>query len=326
MTAGIFGCLGSNGFFVMAGYDNGIDKSTVSSNGGSGNWQTAATVVNPGGSIGAFCMDYGNNKFIASWDDSELRSSTDGLNWTNLLNFSGNIFGLKYANNLWVAVGGTPIDLPQIYTSIDNITWTSRTVTVSGSETIKRITGITYGLSLWVAITYNGHILTSSDAITWTDLGQPTSSPRFTSIDFDSVGLRFCVTSPTGIWSSTDGTNWTQVLATSDNLSLIRHAGGLWVATNTPGGLSAVIWTSANGTSWTKVYTGSDNITDMTGLDNLANIWLAGGYSQSSPVGGVLYGSTDSGATWSTISNQPFKSVLTMQKRIGAIRSNRRAT
>lgn len=224
-----------------------------------------------------------SGQFVKYGASGVIRTSTDGITWTaRTSNTASYINTLVYENGLYLygTVGGG------IGTSTDAITWTARASNGGGGD-IRSIlwdgskyvangymiststdgttwtnlyrgpagtNGFEYvcyspTLSMFVAIGYNGHILTSTDAgITWTRRTSP-SAGRYDFVEwFSGPGLfAACGSGITGIVTSSDGITWTQrtitgyagtcgqgwwngtyaVFSTTTNNTLVRSSDGI---------------------------------------------------------------------------------------------------
>ena len=113
---------------------------------------------------------YGNGKFVAVTDSStNLRYSSDGINWTGITIGSFSLRGVTFANGKFVAVGGefSGTDLiTNVQVSTDGINWTRYTpfTNAIGPK------AITFGNGLFVVVADTGsnRVMTSPDGINWT--------------------------------------------------------------------------------------------------------------------------------------------------------------
>jgi hypothetical protein len=126
--------------------------------------------------------------------------------------------------------------------STDGVTWTARSVNAIEWNNIK------FGNSIYVLIgransssatnIYN----TSADGLTWTSRTLPVSG-YWNNLVFGN-GM-FVLAGSTGLYTSTNGTTWTQRSAL--NFSRVAAGGGYFVAFS-----GSTCYTSTNGTSWTQ--------------------------------------------------------------------------
>jgi len=117
----------------------------------------------------------GNWTLTTNW---QAYSSDNGVSWTQgWRNISGIMFGMLYANNLWVAVGS----LGQILTSINGVTWTERQAQNEKPVSGKHHRNIAYYGTGWIASGDFGMYQTSVDGITWSNLG--TLGPQVAAVE-----------------------------------------------------------------------------------------------------------------------------------------------
>ncbi|MVM33114.1 hypothetical protein GO755_23940 [Spirosoma sp. HMF4905] len=214
--------------------------------------------------------------FVAVGNNGLIRSSSDGITWTNRpVNFGGYLFSVSYGNGLFVAVG----DGGTILTSPNGVTWTARSSGVSSS-----LRGLTFANGLFIIVGLNGTILTSPDGIAWT----PRSSGS-TAILKDVAygnGLFVIVGWSGNIMTSPDGITWTsRNISSGYSLESITYGNGLFVT----GGSGTTIFTSANGITWTAGLLSSNtgSISDV--------IYVNGSFVA---VGGLSAYTSPDGITW----------------------------
>ncbi len=250
------------------------------------NW----TPRNSGTSANLLGVDYGNGNYVVVGQSGKILTSLDGTNWTNRNSGTSNtLYRVVFANNQFVAVGlgGT------ILTSPDGVSWTSRAsgtsadlntvdflngqfiadgyratidISTDGMNWTLQNSGISdtnstlgvlynavYGNGVYVIGGQSSTILTSPDAVHWTQHAIPTSSPAlayangvFVANGVQSHTSSFLLTSP-------DGVNWTvQNSLPIEGFSRIAFAQGNFVGV---GGdvlhqVPAFIWSSNDGTNW----------------------------------------------------------------------------
>lgn len=150
--------------------------------------------------------------FVA-WDHTvtSFYSSSDGLTWTQRTpdaNFYCNT--IEYFNSIWIAIGYHSSYGAGVYTSSDGITWTLR-ATPAGTSTLK---SIAFSGSRYVAVGESGTVISSADAITWTNhstenyeiwCGVAWNGTKFFVVDDNSWFYGF----ETKTLSSSNGTTWT---------------------------------------------------------------------------------------------------------------------
>jgi hypothetical protein len=156
-----------------------------------------------------------------------------------------------------VVAGGTDGTL---FSSPDGKSWTSRRAALNDSTH-----SMAYGNSTFVSVGSPGaatslggyRLLTSTDGITWTQVGPSGSMGSLSSVVYTSgegfvaVGSDGSGSTPTGlVVSSPDGVTWTQDVDASvptAGLSAVTYGDGLFVA----GGPQGSLYTSPDGTVWT---------------------------------------------------------------------------
>ena len=159
---------------------------------------------------------YGNGIFVAT--SGAFRAySYDGISWTELIPAGWQIDSIEYANGLFVGVGFASVGSPGVptgfvNTSVDGLTWTSRTPAANIWWQ-----DITFGNGLFVAVAQTGtgnRVMTSPNGINWTS--------RITPMDADFKGVAYgngvFVAVSTGgagvtggnVMTSPDGITWTQ--------------------------------------------------------------------------------------------------------------------
>lgn len=124
-------------------------------------------------------VTYGNGLFVAVGGTTTpsaptpVVTSTDGITWTPRT--GGVIFSSKdyssviYANGMFVAVGGYGVGAiwgDTVMRSMDGVTWA--TESLPNGSSLGRLLHITYGNGLFVAGTDAGNLVSSTDALNWT--------------------------------------------------------------------------------------------------------------------------------------------------------------
>jgi hypothetical protein len=144
-----------------------------------------------------------------------------------------------YGGGLFV-VGGTSGNL---FTSPNGFTWTSRTSGFGANA----IADGTYGNGIHVVVGEVGKLSYSTDGITWTNttVANNWNSVAYGNGLFVAVGSQV---SGTPLWTSTNGSSWTQRAAGTGgaNLDDAAYGDGLWIAIT-----DTTASRSINGTSWT---------------------------------------------------------------------------
>lgn len=282
--------IGSSVDFTIAGETGDFNEFLV---GGNRTWKVVLSEVGANNDITNWqqvtntnnfkSVVYGNGKFIALPSANQLIwYSTNGINWTPIGVPGFFASKIAFGNGQFVSVGYVFGVTPTAYvfTSIDGLTWTSRTPASTDSWD-----NVHYGNGLWVAVALNsyisGAIMTSPDAITWTSRTLPAgvgglsgitygkgvwvattiATPATFIISYDGITWSDLTTGfgsntifyedgifTTGYHYSTDGINW---FTTGANLfpKAITYGNGYFIAVF-DGGVNRIYY-SENGISWT---------------------------------------------------------------------------
>ncbi|MBU0985434.1 MAG: hypothetical protein KKA42_16290 [candidate division Zixibacteria bacterium] len=192
-------------------------------------------------------------EFIASDRSGAMCTSPDGISWTTVV-LTGDVPAgfsrLAFNDTLLLC---TDVNNRSIFSSDDGEHWISRYLD-SGTY----IHNIAWCDTMWVAVGYPSVILTSTNAIDWTNRGFY-GLDRFQSVCRGDSGI--VVGGPTagvlaGIWHSSDGITWEQQFATTDcNMRHISWTGTEYVALGQPilffGDTTTTrILRSTNGVNW----------------------------------------------------------------------------
>lgn len=206
-------------------------------------------------------------------DSGQVMTSPDGVTWTDqVAEITYNDFDdVAWNGSDFVAVGRYVLHSP------DGYSWS---VVDTESEY-----GVAWSGSLWVAVGYDGRVISSPDGITWTSETSGTSEILWKITWGDA---QFVVVGYNGIvLTSPDGMTWTsQTSGIGEHLYAVTWNGMLYVAV----GRRGTILTSPNGVDWadrSQVTTAQLNDVCWTGTRFVA----VGGGS------GTVYTSED-GVTW----------------------------
>jgi hypothetical protein len=159
---------------------------------------------------------YGNGIFVAT--SGAFRAySYDGITWTELIPSGWQIDSIEYANGLFVGVGFASVGSPAVptgfvNTSVDGLTWTSRTPAANIWWQ-----DITFGNGLFVAVAQSGtgnRVMTSPNGITWTSRTTPMDA-NFKGVAYGNGVFVAVSTGGAGVtagnvMTSPDGITWTQ--------------------------------------------------------------------------------------------------------------------
>ncbi len=212
----------ANGTYVLLGYSGGSLAST------DGTHWTASTVTGT-------ALTYGNGVFVAAGGTGGVNWSADGITWTaasvpstlDEVGFNNGLFMATDGSHVYTSADGktwalagapsTYIDddmsftsiantmyatgILGVFTSTDDLAWTSVTMPVEG------VSQVATGGGKFVAVSYYGAIATGPDAAHLTAVVPPTGGTL-------GAGLyahgRYLWTSGIGLRTSTDGTTWSQ--------------------------------------------------------------------------------------------------------------------
>ena len=217
---------------------------------------------------------YVGTKFVATFDDGTIRTSTDGITWSGAIQVSpwgaGSIYDIAFDGMNYIAVGPSG----HIYKSTNLTSWTD--VTASG------ITGIVYGIA-WLASGSGGAIYvacgaggkayyanqTQALAGTWTAVALGSSGDSIDAIGVTATGSNAILSGQTTtgfrIWSTGDGVSYGVAFSdTDDSMGGVNGYG------------SGVVYTS-NG--WVVGTESGNIITSIHGGQPVPSTWIPWGTS-----------------------------------------------
>jgi hypothetical protein len=189
---------------------------------------------------------YADTQFIAVGNQGTIVTSPDGVDWIYerpeiTPYFFNTLRSSAYGNNrIVIAADDTVI------TSIDSY-WETRTL-----QPRRLIKAIVFGNGMFVGVGFNGAVLTSTDAVAWSQCTSATSFHLY-AIVFDSTRTggqaRFVAVGDSGtVVTSVNGTSWSlQPRVTHYGLKAVAGGNGCLVATGEGGG---TILTSSDGIAW----------------------------------------------------------------------------
>jgi hypothetical protein len=288
---------------------------------------------------------YDGSKFIAVGNNGPELTSTDGITWAHTQRaLTNNITGLfVVSQDTYLAVEGNA-GYPNRVFSTTNAGKTWDWNYVAGSPNLY---DIHYNGSQYVAvggITAGtvGKIYTSTDLITWTTI-TTTAANNFKSIAYSgsiyvAVANNSTSTAPANgtagtIWSSPDGSTWTQ-RSPSTSFNRVKWLGGQFIAVVSNSTTSGTIYTSSDGINWTsryslanalmidvaysgttyvvvaagttnKIFTSPDGINwtpRMTSaIPTLERVEYGAGVFMAATIASGSYISTDDGITWTSL-------------------------
>lgn len=260
-----------NDYFFVGSNEGYISTST---NGTS--WSASGNIPS-GGNITGFA--FGAGVYVAVSDNGSISSSSNRTTWTAQLNGAGSFYDVIFANNIFVAT----CDNGKAYRSTDGATWVAY-ATGGGSTMYSVAYG---GNSKWYVSGEYGQLCTSTDAITWTSVGNDSGMLARDGI-FDGTNY-LSVGGQGSLISSTDNINWTaRNTGTSSALYGIAYGASTYAVCGTTSG---TIRTSTDTITWTGRTSGTTQA--LYSLRYLNGIFLAGGGN------GVLLTSTDA-ITWTS--------------------------
>jgi hypothetical protein len=210
-------------------------------------WEPAAGPTNfAGQDILLEHVAYGNGTYLASvhWANGFLAASSTGFTWHDVAPTNGlSLSRVTWGNGQFLAVEGNS---GGISFSTDGIDWTAPASLSSGGRTCSS-PYLRFEEGLFVADGEEGTLLISSDAKAWT-LGEQQQALLFGPGRLINVeGRYFGAGGVQGIETSTNGSDWTLLLATNSFADL-AYGGGTLVAV---GGADAIFSSGDGGATWT---------------------------------------------------------------------------
>jgi hypothetical protein len=207
---------------------------------------------------------YSRGRYVLGGGEGALiRSSTDGIHWTNGLSSIGaeNIhaiaYGYAYGNGLFVAVGrGEQVNTSYILTSSNGLNWTSQNVpttnTLFGISPAFGASGVGWAEDLFVAVGERGTIITSTNGVNWV-LRNSGTTVTLRAVLFHQGMI---VLGDSGIvLGSSDGASWSPAAPASFN---VRGAASSWDAIVAVGNYltEGRLHASTDGLTWPGLSTG----------------------------------------------------------------------
>lgn len=210
------------------------------------------TVGNSGTTDSVVDVTYGSGGFVAA--GLVVVTSPDGVTWSNrgpLATTGSYRFanGVAYGGGRCVAVGGDS-DVYVIFHSTNFVDWTR-----IGPQFPGGLLDVVFGNGLFVAVEYNGTILTSPNGVTWTSRASGTTQ-HLHGIAY-GIG-RFVAVGANGTSVvSSNGINWTSyALGSPTTLTDVAFGLGVFAASANDG----TVFTSPDGIGWTSRNTGTSQI------------------------------------------------------------------
>lgn len=216
-------------------------------------WTTEGTpnsgaLVNEG--LPQNAIAFGNGKLLFVTSVGSLFSTTNGTTWTKttLSIFAGRtVYSLRFLNGLFFAcaagTSGTPV---QLASSPDGVTWTAANVGILNTTSIF---DITYGNGTYQVVTSQqyGYMYKSTDGVNWTQTVYPSIGATFRTVLFSNGVFVVHTGSGSAVFTSPDGTTWTQ-RTTGVTGVYLALTNGVFVM----GGAEAALATSYDGITWVK--------------------------------------------------------------------------
>ena len=225
----------------------------------SGSTPTSWVIRSFGKSSNIRTLCYGGGKFVlAPRSNTNIYTSTDGITWViSATDITWTAYSSVYSTSTFVLVGYTQGGVPSINTSTDGITWTSRSATGFGSTAY--IKDICWSGTYLVAVSDEGHIATSSSTgSSWTQRAK--CAYALSCVTYG--GGVYVALGNNELFTSTNGTTWTDRTGTNPNISAnsVAYGASKFVVVGNK------IFTSPDGITWTQRTSpfGTTNIKKVT--------------------------------------------------------------
>lgn len=265
------------------------------------NWQKAAGTAFSAGTINAIAAGdtAASDRYVlaAGSAGNTSLSNTVGQLWPAVTAVGANAYRCARCFNGLFFIGGDSGALATGTTA----TPTARTSNTTGKIQAFAWNGLTGGSAVYVGVADNGDTIRSTDGTTWVKTALA-GAPVLNAVAY-GAGLFAASTTTNHVWTSPDGTTWTDrgVVLTGlvPGADSMRFGGGLFVAV-TPGGAGAPdTYSSANGIAWSKVNVGGGSVAYTPAPGALAyngQLWLftANGSAGAPPI----YWTSYNGTTW----------------------------
>jgi hypothetical protein len=235
----------SNAQCVLVGYSGSV---WTSANGTS--WASKAS----GTERDLQAVTWSGSKFVAVGEGIIL-TSVNGNSWTARLDETSpgegdlNLYMVAAGSGKYVAAG-----FDALLTSTDGATWA-----IVSPENQDNLRAAAWSGSLFAAIGIEGTLMTSPDAITWTQGARITDYFGLFSITWG--GNKFVAGGINAVYTSPNGINWTKRPLDTENTNIysIAWSGSRFVAVGSDGFQGAIL-TSASGSTWTVRESGLEEI------------------------------------------------------------------
>jgi hypothetical protein len=183
------------------------------------------------------CLAFGLGLFIVGGGGGTLRSSPDGVTWTDHSSGTGQqVTSVTFGGGIFVGV----CDAGRSVVSSNGTSW-SNNATGVGS----RLNRIAFGNSLFVAVGSGGRILTTTNGTAWTSQTSGTAQDLWHVVYGNGI---FVAVGESGtVLTSPDGITWTpQTIGTSDQVRSVAFGNGTFYAAT----IANVGFYSADGITW----------------------------------------------------------------------------
>ena len=164
-------------------------------------------------------ITFGNGVFVATNDVGDAFTSVDGTAWKAVsVKAHTKIHSITYGNGQFVIVGEKGL----VATSPSGLVWTDRSV-----SDLYELFSVTFALNKFVAVgsaIYAGAIITSSDAVTWSQ-NQTTSTSTLYGVSANDTTF-IAVGAAGSILTSTDGAQWAKAESVGIDLNCVTFGGG----------------------------------------------------------------------------------------------------
>jgi hypothetical protein len=285
------------------GYYVGVGSAIGSGHGGailfSPDLTTWTTAVDDAHTFGFSGLAYGNGRFVATGLRGLVRTSNDRTNWPitgQSLTYLGNLYGIKYINNQFMAVGNGAVspggfgeDSPYLFSG--SPTWTRRP-----SGIFSGIWDLAYGQGRYVVANSFG-IQTSTNGLTWSSASSVLGG-QLAGLTFAN-NLFVLTASSGGVSTSPDGVAWTvRTSNTTRTLWATAYGNGMYVSVGNSSSGGAYI-TSGDGINWTNHTLSTVNFRNIAfNAGTFVAVGDAGyiatspgvGWTQRASGGGAFYG------------------------------------
>gem|GEM_PF-1572425 len=239
-------------------------------------------------------LGYGNGRYVALSGVNRM-TSPDLVNWS-IATTPHSHSGVAFGNGLLVSIGAGDFTYSNGFVSVsmDGSRWLSQT-----TPTRVNLSSVAYGQGKFVAVGFNGTILSSTNGVNWVDRTTGSTTVQLNSVTYGNGAFVAVGTSGAGRYS-TDGENWISS-ATGATLKSVTFAKGLFVAV----GDNGAIRTSVNGTNWTSRSSSPSTTEFLNAVQYAGDRFVAVGGLAGSGEGALVLHSQN-GTNWTLeVSNIP---------------------